>query len=77
MMATKVSNVCLFSSIVLLATIAASTSAFTAGTFEQRQACRADAMKLCEKFVPDVKLITECMEKNVEKLSPQCRKQFK
>ncbi len=76
MMMTNVSKVCLFSSLVLLATIAASTTAFTAGTYEQRRACRADAMKFCGKFVPDVKLITECMEKNVEKLNPQCRKQF-
>jgi hypothetical protein len=77
MIATKVSKICLYSSLVLLATIAASTTAFTAGTYDQRRACRADAMKFCRQFVPDVKLITECMNKNVQKLSPECRKQFK
>jgi len=77
MIATKISNVCPFCSLVLLATTAASTDARTAGTYEQRRDCRSDAMKFCGKFVPDVKRITECMEKNVNKLSPECRKQFK
>ena len=77
MIATKISNVCLFCSLVLLATTAASTAALTEGTYEQRRDCRSDAMKFCGKFVPDVKRITECMEKNVNKLSPECRKQFK
>lgn len=76
MMATYRTSAC-FSSLVLLATIAASTTTFAVGTYEQRQACRADAMKFCGKFVPNVELITECMERNVEKLNPQCRKQFK
>lgn len=47
------------------------------GTPEQRRACRKDAMKFCREFVPDVKRITACMEKNVRKLSPLCRTQFK
>jgi len=47
------------------------------GTPEQRRACRQDAMKFCREFVPNVKLITACMEKNVSKLSPLCQTQFK
>ncbi len=78
MATTKVSKAGLFSSFVLLAAIGASTTAFTEeGTYEQRRACRADAMKFCRQFVPNVQLITACMDKNVHKLSPDCRKQFK
>jgi hypothetical protein len=73
----RISTVSLFSSLVLLMAISASTAVFAAGTFEQRRDCRDDAMKFCGKFVPDVKLITQCMEKNVAKLSPLCRKQFR
>lgn len=53
------------------------SSAHAAGTPEQRHACRQDAMRLCRQFVPDVKRITACMERNVRKLSPLCRKQFR
>jgi len=78
MVATKVSRTRLFSSLVLLSTIGASTAALAEeGTYEQRRACRADAMKFCREFVPNVQLITACMDKNVHKLSPDCRKQFK
>ncbi|WP_024576415.1 MULTISPECIES: hypothetical protein [unclassified Afipia] len=59
-----------------IALIAAS-SAQAAGTPEQRRACRKDAMKYCREFVPDVKRITACMQKNVRKLSPLCRTQFR
>jgi hypothetical protein len=61
-----------------LAALTASTAqAQTKGTPEQRRACRQDAMKFCREFVPNVKLITACMEKNVRKLSPLCRTQFR
>jgi hypothetical protein len=58
-------------------TLLAASSAHAAGTPEQRRACRKDAMKFCREFVPDVKRITACMEKNVRKLSPLCRTQFR
>ena len=61
--------------ITLLA--AAPSSVHAAGTPDQRRACRQDAMKFCRQFIPDVKRITACMEKNVRKLSPPCRKQFR
>lgn len=59
-----------------LALLAASP-VYAAGTPEQRRACRQDAMRLCREFVPDVKRITACMERNVRKLNPLCRKQFR
>lgn len=61
--------------IVLLA--AAPSAANAAGTPDQRRACRQDAMRFCGEFIPDVKRITACMEKNVRKLSPLCRRQFR
>lgn len=48
-----------------------------AGTFEQRHACREDALKFCGQYVPDVARITACMEQHIRQLSPLCRAQFK
>jgi hypothetical protein len=62
------------------ALFAAATSAAHArsqGTPEQRRACRQDAMKFCREFVPNVQRITACMERNVRRLSPLCRTQFR
>ncbi|AXK83328.1 hypothetical protein DW352_24075 [Pseudolabrys taiwanensis] len=56
---------------------AAARAASSQGTAEQRRACRADAMRLCREFIPNVKRITACMERNVDKLSPPCRAQFR
>lgn len=72
----------LHSIIVAVGVMATALTAFplqshAAGTPEQRRACRADAMKLCRDFIPNVKRITACMEKNISKLSPLCRTQFK
>ena len=63
--------------LIIIALLASASAAFAAGTPEQRRACRDDAFRLCRKFIPDVKRITACMEKNIDKLTPECRKQFK
>jgi len=47
------------------------------GTPEQRWACQQDAFKFCGSEIPNVPRITACMTKNVKKLSPACRAQFK
>lgn len=57
--------------------IATSSMAHAAGTYEQRRACRSDAMKFCREHVPNVRKITACMERNIKKLSPACRAQFR
>ena len=66
--------------IALLATLAfaalAGGAQANSGTAEQRRACRADAMRLCREFVPNVRHITACMERNKRHLSPACRAQF-
>jgi len=47
------------------------------GTPEQRWACTSDAFRFCGNEIPDVPRITVCMAKNIKKLSPACRAQFK
>ena len=47
------------------------------GMAEQRWACEQDAFKFCGSEIPNVPRITACMIKNVKKLSPACRAQFK
>jgi hypothetical protein len=39
--------------------------------------CTPDVMRLCSEFVPDVDLITGCMQKNRRQLSPDCAAVFK
>ena len=39
--------------------------------------CTPDVLRLCNEFVPDVDLITGCMQKNRRELSPECAAVFK
>jgi len=63
--------------IITLPLMAASAALASQGTLEQRRACRQDAMTFCRKDVPDVRKITACMERNLRRLSPACRAQFR
>jgi hypothetical protein len=47
------------------------------GTAEQRSACEHDAFAFCRSEIPNVDRITACMVKNLKKLSPRCRAQFR
>jgi len=60
--------------LVILASVGMSEAA---GTPAQQRACRHDAFRICRDEIPDVPRITACMEKNLKKLSPACRAQFK
>jgi len=66
--------------IVLIAVVLgiglASAPARSQGTPEQRQACEADAMRLCNEFIPNVPAITACMIKSSRMLSAPCRVYF-
>lgn len=62
---------------VVLLTLGGALSAHAAGTLEQRRACRADAFRLCRDAIPNVSRVTACMEKNIKRLSPPCRAQFR
>jgi ubiquinone biosynthesis protein UbiJ len=48
-----------------------------AGSDEQRMACERDAFAFCSNEIPDVDRIAACMIKNLERLSPPCRAQFR
>ena len=54
-----------------------STASKAEGTPEQRWACEKDAFKYCRSEIPNVTRVTICMTKNIKKLSPPCRAQFK
>ena len=47
-----------------------------AQTFMQRLACTGDAMRLCRDFVPNHKLVAQCMEVKHDLLSRRCRTVF-
>ena len=54
-----------------------STMSKAEGTPEQRWACEQDAFKYCSSEIPSVSRVTTCMTKNLKKLSPPCRAQFR
>jgi len=58
-------------------TVALAEKSQAEGMAEQRWACEQDAFKFCGSEIPNVPRITACMIKNVKKLSPACRAQFK
>ena len=60
-----------------IVTVALAGKSQAEGTAEQRWACEQDAFKFCGSEIPNVPRITACMVKNVKKLSPACRAQFK
>jgi len=62
---------------VAIVSVALAGKSQAEGTAEQRWACEQDAFKFCGGEIPNVPRITACMIKNVRKLSPACRAQFK
>jgi hypothetical protein len=46
------------------------------GTKEEQEACTPDVFRLCQKFIPDERRITNCLKLNRKRLSPACRKVF-
>jgi hypothetical protein len=61
----------------VLVTVALIGKSQAEGTPEQRWACEQDAFKFCGNEIPNVPRITACMTKNIKKLNPACRAQFK
>ncbi|HEY6831721.1 MAG TPA: hypothetical protein VI251_04455 [Pseudolabrys sp.] len=43
------------------------------GTPAQRRACKQDVFKLCSEWIPRHDAITYCLQKNIERLSRDCR----
>lgn len=52
------------------------STAGSAYTPDQQQACTNDAFRLCGADIPDVDRITACMIRNKSQLSPECRAHF-
>jgi hypothetical protein len=42
-------------------------------TAAQRQACTPDVYRLCKWYIPSHEWITYCLQKNIDRLSPDCR----
>ena len=46
-------------------------------TEEERQACEADAFRLCNHAIPDEQRVKACLIANMSRLSPACRRMFR
>jgi hypothetical protein len=52
-------------------------NAHAASHYEQKKACRGDAIKFCSAEIPNKDKITACMKQHKSELSPGCRAMFK
>ncbi|HZL30060.1 MAG TPA: hypothetical protein VFC54_03245 [Pseudolabrys sp.] len=43
------------------------------GTASQRAACEPDVYRLCKWYIPSHTGITNCLHRNIKRLSPDCR----
>jgi hypothetical protein len=44
------------------------------GTADEQSACTPDVLSLCFWQIPNEDKIVACLNKNIERLSPECRK---
>ncbi|MDP3554726.1 hypothetical protein [Methylocystis sp.] len=59
-----------------LLAFAAATSASAQGTTQERSDCMGDAMRFCSSDIPFVDEIESCLQQNIARLSPACRREF-
>lgn len=59
----------------LLLALAASP-AWAQGTAQERSDCMGDALRFCSSDIPDVDEIEACLQQNMARLSPACRREF-
>jgi hypothetical protein len=50
--------------------------AFAQGTSQERSDCMGDAFRFCSSDIPIVAAIENCLEENISRLSPACRREF-
>jgi hypothetical protein len=62
-------------SLSILPTIAAAAEEGHLGTPQQQRACRPDVLRLCKGISEDI-AIANCLQANIKKLTPACRKVF-
>jgi hypothetical protein len=67
-----------FRTALILAALVASGGALQAqeDTYAQRQACRPDVFRLCSVYIPRRGPITDCLQRNFDRLSQDCRAVF-
>jgi hypothetical protein len=46
------------------------------GSPAQQKACRSNVFQLCAGEIPNVRKITACLRRNIERLSPDCAAVF-
>ncbi|QGM92827.1 hypothetical protein F7D13_01665 [Methylocystis rosea] len=54
----------------------AATPAYAQGTSQERSDCMGDAMRFCSSDIPFVDEIESCLQQNIARLSPACRREF-
>jgi hypothetical protein len=47
------------------------------GTPEQQKACRPNVFKFCAEEIPNVRKITACLRRNIDRLTPDCQAIFR
>jgi hypothetical protein len=60
----------------LLLALAAAPAAWAQGTAQERSDCMGDAMRFCSADIPFVEEIESCLQQNMARLSPACRREF-
>lgn len=61
--------------VVAVAGLGTGTPAFAhSGTAEEQAACTPDVLSLCFWQIPSEDKIVACLNKNIDRLSPECRK---
>jgi hypothetical protein len=60
----------------ILLALAAAPAAWAQGTAQERSDCMGDAMRFCSADIPFVEEIESCLQQNMARLSPACRREF-
>ncbi|WP_245279938.1 hypothetical protein [Hyphomicrobium sp. 99] len=68
----KMLVVCVAAAVITFAQTGASFA--HSGTADEQAACTPDVLSLCFWQIPNEDRIVECLNKNIKKLSPACRK---
>lgn len=65
-----------FSLLLALSSALAASPAAAQGTAQERSDCMGDALRFCSSDIPDVDEIEACLQQNLARLSPACRREF-
>ncbi len=72
---TLVSGIFIFCLAAALSVVAqTNASSAHSGTDEEQAACTPDVLSICFWDIPNEDKIVACLNKNIDRLSPECRK---